>query len=143
MPANVADRLRAFRAHLAILLLHRCSGGVRSSRIAATHLGANGKVAVAEHAPLGGTCVNVGCVPKKLMCYGSHFLHDVQDAQAYGWDVPQAPQLQWTRFIENKNNEILRLNGMYSDLISLGHPVAFKRRGCRLRQQHAVVIKRK
>jgi hypothetical protein len=54
------------------------SGGVRSSRIAATHLGASGKVAVVEHAPLGGTCVNVGCVPKKLMVYGSHFLHDVE-----------------------------------------------------------------
>ena len=56
----------------------------------------------AEHAPLGGTCVNVGCVPKKLMTYGAHFLHDVHDAQAYGWDVPQAPQLQWSRFIDNK-----------------------------------------
>jgi hypothetical protein len=54
------------------------SGGVRSSRIAATHLGASGKVAVVEHAPLGGTCVNVGCVPKKLMIYGAHFLHDVE-----------------------------------------------------------------
>ena len=81
-----------------------CSGGVRSSRIAATHLGSSGKVAVAEHAPLGGydcidrvklffiprhfcfsdhvrmcrTCVNVGCVPKKLMVYGAHFLQDVE-----------------------------------------------------------------
>mmetsp|Transcript_45597 Transcript_45597/g.66828 ORF Transcript_45597/g.66828 Transcript_45597/m.66828 type:complete len:458 (+) Transcript_45597:52-1425(+) len=94
------------------------SGGVRSSRIAATHLGASGKVAVAEHAPLGGTCVNVGCVPKKLMTYGAHFLHDVHDAQAYGWDIPQPPQLQWSRFIENKNKEILRLNGIYGGLLS-------------------------
>lgn len=94
------------------------SGGVRSSRIAATHLGASGKVAVAEHAPLGGTCVNVGCVPKKLMTYGAHFLHDVHDAQAYGWDVVQAPQLNWSRFIDNKNKEILRLNGIYGGILT-------------------------
>jgi pyruvate/2-oxoglutarate dehydrogenase complex dihydrolipoamide dehydrogenase (E3) component len=114
----------------------------------------------------------VGCVPKKLMTYGAHFLHDVHgqsslwrlrpclqysdmfgeccllslpnifcgclvlclsnltrrartppypctaDAQAYGWDVPQAPQLHWSRFIENKNKEIERLNGIYTGILT-------------------------
>ncbi|PXF42380.1 Glutathione reductase [Gracilariopsis chorda] len=89
------------------------SGGVRASRIAATH---GAKVAVAEYAPLGGTCVNVGCVPKKLFVYGSHYGHDFHDAQAYGWDVPKA-SLDWPRLIRNKNAEIERLNGIYGRLL--------------------------
>ncbi|EKX55464.1 hypothetical protein GUITHDRAFT_83774 [Guillardia theta CCMP2712] len=90
------------------------SGGVRTSRIAASH---GAKVAVAEDSALGGTCVNVGCVPKKLMTYGAHFSHDCEDAHAYGWDV-QKPTVQWSRFIENKNKEILRLNGIYERLLT-------------------------
>ncbi|CAN8064931.1 unnamed protein product [Agarophyton chilense] len=89
------------------------SGGVRASRIAANH---GAKVAVAEYAPLGGTCVNVGCVPKKLFVYGSHYGHDFHDASAYGWDVP-TPSLDWSRLIRNKNAEIERLNGIYGRLL--------------------------
>jgi len=90
------------------------SGGVRTSRIAATH---GAKVAVVECAPLGGTCVNVGCVPKKLMTYGAHFTGDVEGAHAFGWNV-QEPTLDWKRFIDNKNNEILRLNGIYENILT-------------------------
>eukprot|EP00171_Calliarthron_tuberculosum_P017253 IDg17253t1 len=89
------------------------SGGVRAGRIAATH---GAKVAVAESGALGGTCVNVGCVPKKLFVYGSHFGHDFVDAQAYGWD-PKPPSLDWPRLISNKNAEIERLNGIYGRLL--------------------------
>lgn len=89
------------------------SGGVRASRIASTH---GARVAVAENGPLGGTCVNVGCVPKKLFVYGSHYGHDFHDAQAYGWDVPSAT-LNWPRLISNKNAEIERLNGIYGKLL--------------------------
>ncbi|KAI0567351.1 glutathione reductase [Gracilaria domingensis] len=89
------------------------SGGVRASRIAANH---GAKVAVAENKPLGGTCVNVGCVPKKLFVYGSHYGHDFHDATAYGWDVPK-PSLDWPRLIRNKNAEIERLNGIYGRLL--------------------------
>ncbi len=89
------------------------SGGVRAARIAATH---GAKVAVAENDALGGTCVNVGCVPKKLFVYGSHYGHDFHDAQAYGWDVP-SPKLDWGRLIANKNAEITRLNGIYGRLL--------------------------
>ena len=60
------------------------SGGVRASRMSAA---TGARVAVAESTYLGGTCVNVGCVPKKLFVYGSHFHEDFEDAAAYGWTV--------------------------------------------------------
>lgn len=90
------------------------SGGVRASRIAANH---GAKVAVAERGPLGGTCVNVGCVPKKLFVYGSHYSHDFHDAESYGWDVKEEPKLDWARMIRNKNEEIHRLNGIYGKML--------------------------
>ena len=58
------------------------SGGVRAARIAAM---TGAKVAVAEEYRVGGTCVIRGCVPKKLMVYGSKFAHAFEDAAAYGW----------------------------------------------------------
>ena len=85
------------------------SGGVRASRMAASH---GAKVAVAEERFLGGTCVNVGCIPKKLFSYGSHYLHYGYEAAAYGWDFSK-PVLDWARLIENKNIEIKRLNEIY------------------------------
>lgn len=91
------------------------SGGVRAARIAATH---GAKVACAESGALGGTCVNVGCVPKKLFVYGSHYGHDFHDAKAYGWDIHQQPTLDWPRLIRNKNAEIERLNGIYGRLLN-------------------------
>jgi glutathione reductase (NADPH) len=89
------------------------SGGVRASRIAAT-LGA--RVAVAEERYLGGTCVNVGCVPKKLLVYASHFREDFHDAAGFGWTVGDT-RFDWSRLIANKNTEIQRLNGIYENLL--------------------------
>ena len=60
------------------------SGGVRAARMAAGH---GARVAVAEDKDLGGTCVNVGCVPKKLFTYSAHYAGDFEDAAAYGWEV--------------------------------------------------------
>ena len=89
------------------------SGGVRAARMSA---GFGARVAVAEDTYLGGTCVNVGCVPKKLFVYGSHFSEDVEDAAAYGWDL--APQgFDWPRLRDNKTREIERLNGVYENLL--------------------------
>ncbi len=90
------------------------SGGVRASRMSASH---GAKVAVAEERFLGGTCVNVGCIPKKLFSYGSHYPHEAKDAAAYGWDFA-APTLDWSCLIENKNKEIERLNGIYRMLLT-------------------------
>lgn len=89
------------------------SGGVRAARFAA---GFGAKVAVAESRYLGGTCVNVGCVPKKLMVYGAHFSDDFEQASGYGWTLEQ-PSFDWTTLIANKNKEISRLNGIYRNLL--------------------------
>lgn len=90
------------------------SGGVRASRMAATF---GARVAVAEDLYLGGTCVNVGCVPKKLFAYAAHFSEDFEDARGYGWDV-QPNGFNWQRLVENKNAEITRLNGIYHNLLT-------------------------
>ncbi|UCH29575.1 MAG: FAD-dependent oxidoreductase, partial [Myxococcales bacterium] len=88
------------------------SGGVRAARVA-SELGA--RVAVAEMDRLGGTCVNVGCVPKKLFVYGSHFAYDLRDARGYGWGGE--PSFDWRTLRDNKDREIERLNGIYEGLL--------------------------
>src|SRR4051812_44538526 len=69
------------------------SGGVRAARMAA-QLGA--RVAIAEAAALGGTCVNVGCIPKKLYSYAAHYAHDIRDAAGFGWDIADT-SFDWAR----------------------------------------------
>jgi len=86
------------------------SGGVRAARIAAQ---AGAKVALIEGSALGGTCVNVGCVPKKLFTYAAQFGQDFQDAKGYGWSVSE-PQFDWPTLISNKDREIKRLNTIYA-----------------------------
>lgn len=90
------------------------SGGVRASRFAG---GFGAKVGIAEEKDLGGTCVNVGCVPKKLFVYASEFATDFADARGFGWTVGQS-SFDWSTLIENKNKEISRLNGIYEWLLS-------------------------
>ncbi|RED53942.1 glutathione-disulfide reductase [Aestuariispira insulae] len=89
------------------------SGGVRASRMAASF---GARVAVAEDMFLGGTCVNVGCVPKKLFVYASHYAEEFHDAKGFGWSVG-ARDHHWPTLIGNKNNEIERLNGIYGNLL--------------------------
>ncbi|MEN2393710.1 glutathione-disulfide reductase [Pseudomonas halotolerans] len=89
------------------------SGGVRAARFAA---GFGAKVAVAESRYLGGTCVNVGCVPKKLLVYGAHFADDFEQAESFGWTAGKA-SFDWPSLIANKNREIDRLNGIYRKLL--------------------------
>lgn len=90
------------------------SGGVRAARFAA---GYGARVAVAESRYLGGTCVNVGCVPKKLLVYGAHYAEDIEQAGAYGWSLGEA-SFDWATLIANKNREIQRLNGIYRNLLT-------------------------
>ena len=90
------------------------SGGVRASRIAAAY---GAKVAVAEERYLGGTCVNVGCIPKKLLVYASEFGDAFADAAGFGW-APGHPSFDWQKLIANKNREIERLNGVYERLLT-------------------------
>lgn len=90
------------------------SGGVRAARFAA---GYGARVAVAESRYLGGTCVNVGCVPKKLLVYGAHFAEDFEQAQGFGWSLSGEAKFDWPTLIANKNREIERLNGIYRNLL--------------------------
>jgi glutathione reductase (NADPH) len=90
------------------------SGGVRASRLAASF---GARVAVAEERFLGGTCVNVGCIPKKLLVYASAFRDELAEAEeGYGWSL-DGVGFDWSRLIANKNREIARLNGVYQSLL--------------------------
>lgn len=90
------------------------SGGVRSARIAATH---GAKVGLAEGRHYGGTCVNIGCVPKKLMAYAADYHEAFKDAQGYGWSMENI-QFNWNTLIENKDKEINRLNSIYKTMLN-------------------------
>lgn len=89
------------------------SGGVRTARMAA---GMGATVAIAEDLYLGGTCVNVGCVPKKLYSYAAHFAADFADSRGFGWDAPNT-SFSWPVLRENKKQEINRLNGIYRQML--------------------------
>ncbi len=111
------------------------SGGVRACRIAAS-LGA--KVAVAEERYFGGTCVNVGCVPKKLFSYAAHYLDDVEDSRGFGWDIPEM-SFNWQTLIENKNNEINRLNDIYKAILDNNQVQIFQARA-RIKSTHTIEV---
>ena len=100
------------------------SGGVRSARIAANH---GARVGIAEERYLGGTCVNVGCVPKKLMVMAAEFSRHFEDAKGFGWTVAD-PSHDWPRFIADKNAEIERLNGIYRRLLEGAGATLYERR---------------
>jgi glutathione reductase (NADPH) len=89
------------------------SGGVRSARIAASH---GAKVGIAEGKYWGGTCVNVGCVPKKLFTYAADYGSTFKEAEGYGWSVKGA-SFNWQTLLKNKNKEIERLNQIYAGLL--------------------------
>ncbi len=93
------------------------SGGVRAARMAAQR---GVRVALAEALGtdgLGGTCVNVGCIPKKLYSYAAHYAEAFEEARGYGWTLPQAPVLDWATLKANRAKEITRLNGVYANLL--------------------------
>ncbi|OPA92882.1 glutathione-disulfide reductase [Pseudomonas fluorescens] len=104
------------------------SGGVRAARFAA---GFGARVAVAESRYLGGTCVNVGCVPKKLLVYGAHFADEFELSAGFGWSLGEA-RFDWATLIANKDREITRLNGIYRNLLSNS--------GATLHEGHAKIV---
>jgi glutathione reductase (NADPH) len=88
------------------------SGGVAASRRAASY---GARVAIAENWRVGGTCVLRGCVPKKLLVYGTHFAQEMEDARGYGWDVEG--KLDWGKLVAAKNLETKRLEGIYQTML--------------------------
>jgi glutathione reductase (NADPH) len=90
------------------------SGGVRAARMA----GQRGlRVAVAEHAALGGTCVNLGCIPKKLYSFAAHYADAFEEARGFGWSHA-APSFDWSVLKANRAREISRLNRIYGELMT-------------------------
>ena len=88
---------------------------MRASRVSA---GYGARVAIAESGPFGGTCVNVGCIPKKLFSYAAHWREDFEIARAYGWTLGE-PRFEWPTLLANKDREIARLNAVYERILSL------------------------
>ncbi len=91
------------------------SGGVRAARFAAQR---GARVALAESGRMGGTCVNVGCIPKKLYSYGAHYAEAFDEARGYGWQLAGTPTLDWATLKTNRAAEIARLNGIYEGLMT-------------------------
>jgi glutathione reductase (NADPH) len=97
-----------------LLVIGAGSGGVRAARMSAQK---GAKVAVIESRYLGGTCVNVGCVPKKLFVYASEFSQSFKDSAGFGYKVDNKPQFDWATLRDNKTQEIERLNGVYQRIL--------------------------
>ncbi len=89
------------------------SGGVRAARYASS-LGI--KTGLAEGWTLGGTCVNRGCIPKKIYSYASHFSEEIQIMKSYGWNLGNK-NFNWNKLVRNKNQELKRLNSIYLNLL--------------------------
>ncbi|MBD3760674.1 glutathione-disulfide reductase [Sphingomonadaceae bacterium G21617-S1] len=100
------------------------SGGVRASRVAAAY---GAKVAVAEEHRIGGTCVIRGCVPKKMLVYGSHFAEDLHDAARYGWTLGET-SFDWKVLRDNVNTDVDRIEGLYTNTLDNNKVEIFKER---------------
>ena len=96
-----------------LIVIGAGSGGVRAARMSASF---GAKVAIVEKQYLGGTCVNVGCVPKKLFVYASHFSEDFHNSVRFGWSEANS-EFDWPTLLRNKNSEIARLNDVYKNLL--------------------------
>ncbi|MGB1467047.1 MAG: FAD-dependent oxidoreductase, partial [Alcanivorax nanhaiticus] len=101
------------------------SGGVRAARMAAGH---GARVAIVEKRFFGGTCVNVGCVPKKLFSYGAHFPDEFALAEDYGYSIA-GWKFDWATLRENKTREIARLNGIYRRILDQAGVTIFEGHG--------------
>ncbi len=111
------------------------SGGVRAARMAA---GFGARVAIAEDRYMGGTCVNVGCVPKKLYVYASEFSKAFEDARGFGWDSSK-PAFDWATLRDNKKTEISRLNAIYRKLLAGANAEVLEGRA-RIVDAHTVAV---
>ena len=89
--------------------------------------GYGARVAIAESDRFGGTCVNVGCIPKKLFSYAAHFREDFEIARSFGWTAGE-PRFDWPTLLANKDREIARLNAVYERALSAAGVEIFRGR---------------
>ncbi|HAD46551.1 MAG TPA: glutathione-disulfide reductase, partial [Alcanivorax sp.] len=101
------------------------SGGVRAARMASGH---GARVAIIEERFFGGTCVNVGCVPKKLFAYGAGFPEEFELAASYGYQL-DGWRFDWNTLRDNKTREIERLNGIYNRILDNAGVTVFEGHG--------------
>ena len=111
------------------------SGGVRAARMAAQR---GARVALAEAGALGGTCVNLGCIPKKLYSYAAHYAESFEESRGFGFGG-EAPSFDWETLKRNRAIEIMRLNGVYEKLL-IGAGVQLLRGRARLADAHTVEV---
>ena len=111
------------------------SGGVRAARMAGSR---GARVALAEAGALGGTCVNLGCIPKKLYSYASHYGEAFEEAHGFGWSGA-SPTFDWETLKRNRAIEIMRLNGVYEKLL-IGAGVQLLHGRARLADAHTVEV---
>ena len=113
---NQSDRPTATPFDFDLFVIGAGSGGVRAARMAAQR---GARVAVADPAPLGGTCVNLGCIPKKLYSYASQFAEAFEESHGFGWSgqAGAAPAFDWNVLKANRGREISRLNAIYGKLL--------------------------
>jgi glutathione reductase (NADPH) len=114
------------------------SAGVRCARIAASH---GAKVGIAEERFWGGTCVNIGCVPKKFMVYAAEYGLNADDARSFGWDIAKGGH-HWQTLLAAKDKEIQRLNGIYLRLLQQAGAQIFESRAT-LKDPHTIEIEGK
>ena len=114
------------------------SGGVRAARMSAAR---GARVAMAEAGGtgmLGGTCVNIGCIPKKLYSYAAHFAESFEESHGFGWEGA-APTLNWDTLKVNRRKELSRLNGIYLTML-IGAGVKVINGFARLMDAHTVEV---
>jgi glutathione reductase (NADPH) len=122
-------------AELDLFVIGGGSGGVRAARMAAQR---GAKVAVAELGALGGTCVNLGCIPKKLYSYAAHFSEAFEEAHGFGWPVKR-PDFDWELLKANRAAEIGRLNSVY-EAVLVGAQATLLRGRARIVSPHEVDV---
>lgn len=122
-----------------LLVLGGGSGGIAAARRAARH---GARVALVEAGRLGGTCVNVGCVPKKIMWHAADLAHRFADAPGYGFDLGEfkgGPPLNWNRLAIHRENYVRRLNGIYGHNLDKDGVTVFRGRGELVDERHVEV----
>jgi glutathione reductase (NADPH) len=120
-------------ADFVLFVIGAGSGGVRASRVAAAY---GAKVGIAEEYRIGGTCVIRGCVPKKLLVFGSQFAEDINDAAMFGWDIPKKT-FNWHILRDNVLAEVTRIEGAYTDTLN-NHDVEIFRERAVITGPHSV-----